>query len=142
MDSLALQLWDGVCRRINYRSDDGEFWYFPAETLAQAFGDCDDSANLLTSLLRAAGFNAYTVVGTYRNLGHAWTELDGEILESTYTSAHEVADPQDYRPYAMFNDQEVIEMWPGALGQLFSLGRRDERLKLNLMAGALRRVAW
>ena len=142
MDSLAFNLWDSICRRINYQSDDGEFWYFPAETIAQHFGDCDDSTNLLTSLLRCAGFNAYTVVGTYRALGHAWTELGGEILESTYTSAHEVPDPQDYRPYVKFNDREVIEMWPGALGQLFALGRRNERLKLNLMADGLRQSGW
>jgi len=142
MDSLALKLWDGVCRRIEYESDDGEFWHFPAETLALRAGDCDCSANLLTSLLIAAGFNAYTAVGTYRGQGHAWTELDGQILESTYTSAHEIPDPQAYRIYAKFNDREVIEMWPGGLAQLFALGRRNERLKLNLMAEALRQTPW
>jgi len=142
MDNIAFKLWDGVCRSIEYRSDDGEFWYFPSETIAQGFEDCDGSANLLTSLLRATGFDAYTVVGTYRGLGHAWTELDGEIMENTFTYAHEVPDPLNYCAYAKFNDQEVIEMWPGALGQLFAMGRRNERLKLNLMAGASRRAGW
>jgi hypothetical protein len=35
----------------------------------------------------------------------------------------------------MFNDQEVIELWPGALSQLFQLARNEER-KLALMADA------
>lgn len=142
MDSLALRLWDGICHRIRYKGDDGEFWYFPTEIIAQKFGDCDDSANLLTSLLRAAGFNAYTAVGTYRGLGHAWTMLDGDILETTFTYAHDVPDPHHYVLYAMFNDQEVIEMWPGALNQLFTMARRNELLKLNFMAEASRRAGW
>jgi hypothetical protein len=33
----------------------------------------------------------------------------------------------------MFNDQEVIELWPGALSQLFQLARNEEK-KLALMA--------
>jgi hypothetical protein len=137
MDSFAFKLWDWVCRHVSYRSDDGEYWYFPNEVLSEAkpTGDCDDTANLLTSMLRAAGFNAYTVAGSYRGFGHAWTELDGEILETTYTYAHPVADPQNYRAYAKFNDQEVIEMWPGALSNLFQLAH-NECKKLTLMAGA------
>jgi len=146
MNSFAYKLWDWVCHQVSYRSDNGEYWYFPSETLARGAGnykgagDCDDSANLLTSLLRSAGFNAYTVVGSYRGLGHAWTKLDGEILDATYTFAHPVPDPQNYHPYAMFNDQEVIEMWPGALSQLFQLAR-DECQKLTLMNQAQQETA-
>jgi transglutaminase-like putative cysteine protease len=135
MDSLAYKLWDWVCRRISYRSDDGEFWFFPGESLARGAGDCDDSANLLTSLLRSTGFNAYTVVGSYRGFGHAWTELDGQILETTYTYAHDVPDPQNYRAYAKFNDQETIELWPRSMSQLFEVARNECR-KLTLMAEA------
>jgi len=135
MDRLAFELWDWVCRQIDYRSDDGEFWFFPTESLARGAGDCDDSANLLTSLLRSAGFNAYTVVGSYHGFGHAWTELDGKILETTYTYAHDVSDPQNYRPYAKFNDQEIIEMWPGAISRLFQLAH-SECQKLALMTEA------
>lgn len=139
MDRLAYELWDWVCREISYRSDDGEFWFFPGESLARGAGDCDDSANLLTSLLRSAGFDAYTVVGSYRGFGHAWTELDGEILETTYTYAHPVVDPQNYRAYARFNDQEVIEMWPGAMAHLFQLAHRECQ-KLSAMAEATRKA--
>ena len=137
MDSLAYKLWDWVCHQIAYRSDDGEYWFFPSQTLARGAGDCDDSANLLTSLLRSAGFNAYTVIGSYRGFGHAWTELDGEILETTYSYAHPVTDLQNYRAYARFSDQEVIEIWPGAMSQLFQLAH-NECKKLTLMAEAQR----
>jgi len=133
MDDLAYKLWDWVCREVSYRSDDGEWWELPDEAIRDRASDCDGSANLLTSLLRGAGFNAYTVVGSYRGFGHAWTELDGEILETTYTYAHPVPDPHNYRAYARFNDQETIELWPRSMSRLFQLAH-NEGLKLALMA--------
>ncbi|MBA7693183.1 hypothetical protein ES703_101759 [subsurface metagenome] len=127
-------LFDFVCRNINYKRDIGEFWQTPSETL-RGYGDCEDSSNLLTSLLRNFT-NAYTVLGNYQGWGHAWVASgEGKILEATYTSARHVPDPQDYCPYILFNEQEVIELWPGALGEVFALGR-DEATKLNLMAKA------
>ncbi|GAI50080.1 unnamed protein product, partial [marine sediment metagenome] len=36
----------------------------------------------------------------------------------------------------MFTDQQVIELWPGALSAFFSL-RQDEESKLNLMASVM-----
>lgn len=132
-NSIAYALWDWVCRNVSYRSDDGEWWEFPDETIRDRASDCDGSANLLTSLLRSAGFNAYTVVGSYRGFGHAWTELAGEILETTYNCAHAVLDPHNYRAYAMFNDQEIIELWPWSMSQLFQLAHSESN-KLALMA--------
>ena len=128
-------LYDFVCRNISYRRDVGEFWQTPRETL-QGYGDCEDSANLLTSLLGAGQISAYTAIGSYVGYGHAWCQLDGQILETTYTSARPVPDPQDYCPYVLFSDQEVIELWPGALSEVFEMGR-DEKSKLGLMAEAL-----
>ena len=133
-------LYDFVCRSIDYRLDIGEFWAFPSEVLAKGTADCEDTSNLLTSLLRSGGINAYTAVGDYQGYGHAWVTKRGEILETTYTSAKSVPDRQDYCPYVCFNDQEVVELWPGALDEAFSL-RRDEGLKLQLMAEALECVA-
>ncbi|MBA7645128.1 hypothetical protein ES703_52881 [subsurface metagenome] len=132
-------LYDFVCRNIDYRRDIGEFWAFPSEVLAKGTADCEDTSNLLTSLLLCGGNNAYTVLGEYQGYGHAWCQLNGEILETTYTSARPVSDPQDYCPYVCFNHQEVIELWTGALGEVFELGR-DEELKLNLMARMLEAV--
>jgi len=127
-------LYDFVCRNISYRLDVGEFWQVPSETL-RGYGDCEDSSILLTSLLRNFT-NAYVAVGEYQGYGHAWCQSAGQILETTYTFAQPVPDPQDYCPYLYFDDREVIELWPGALEEIFAL-RRDEVSKLDLMATAL-----
>ncbi|GAJ15166.1 unnamed protein product [marine sediment metagenome] len=137
MDSVAFNLLDFVCKNVGYKSDNGEWWGFPSETLAKRTGDCDDSAILLCSLLRNfyPPDRVYVVVDTYRGLGHAWCELDDEILETTYTSARPVSDPQNYHTFAKFNDQETIELWPRAMTQLFQLAH-NECQKLTLMAEA------
>lgn len=129
-------LYDFVCRNIDYRRDVGEFWLTPSETL-EGYGDCEDSAILLTSLIRVGGApNCYVALGDLDSYGHAWCELNGQILETTYTRAQSVPDPEHYCPYCYFNDQEVVELWPGALGEVFEL-RRNEGAKLNLIARAL-----
>ena len=129
-------LYDFVCRYVDYRRDWGEFFQFPSETL-RGHGDCEDCAILLTSLIRAGGVpNCYVALGSLGNLGHAWCLYNGQILETTYTSAQPVSDPQDYCPYVCFNDQEVVELWPDALAEVFDLNR-DEATKLNLIAEAV-----
>ena len=125
-------LYDFVCRDIDYRRDWGEFWQTPSETLASKRGDCEDTSLLLCSLLQ----NAHVALGSYRGYGHAWCEHRGQVMETTFTSAQPVSDPDDYCPYVYFNNREVVELWPGALGEVFELGR-DEELKLYLMAEAL-----
>lgn len=131
----AWALYDFVCLNVQYVADFGEWWKFPSETL-RGYGDCEDCANLLTSLLKAGGIPAYTALGSYAGYGHAWCQQDGQILETTYTWARPVPDPENYCPYVLFNNEEVIELWPNALGELFSL-RRDEATKLKLMAEVL-----
>ena len=130
------RLYDFVCRNIDYRRDIGEFWAFPSEVLAREEADCEDTSNLLTSLLCCGGINAYTVIGDYQGYGHAWVDRGGQIYETTYTRAQPVPDPEHYIPFVLFDNQDVIELWPGALGKLFEL-RRNEGLKLQLMAEAL-----
>ncbi|MBA7685870.1 hypothetical protein ES703_94299 [subsurface metagenome] len=132
----AWQLLDYVCRNISYRRDVGEFWQTPSETL-RGYGDCEDSAILLASLIRAGEApNCYVALGSLGGYGHAWCEHNGQVMETTYTSARLVSNLQDYCPYVIFNDREVIELWPSALEDLFSL-RRNEVTKLNLMAQAI-----
>jgi len=129
-------LYDFVCRNINYRRDIGEFFQWPSETL-KGNGDCEDTSILLTSLIRAGGTpNCYVVLGNLEGYGHSWCQLDGQLLETTYTSARPVPNPQDYCPYCIFNESEILELWPGALDDVFSL-RRDEAAKLNLIAAAV-----
>lgn len=127
---------DFVCQSISYRRDVGEFWSFPAETLKRTTGDCEDSSILLASLLRNFT-NAYVAIGNLQGFGHAWVvNGEGEVLEATYTKARRVPNPGDYCTYGLFNDQEVLELWPGALDEVFKLDR-DEKLKLELMAKTL-----
>ena len=87
------------------------------------------------SLLRNFA-NAHVALGSFQGYGHAWCQLDGQILETTYTSARPVPDPQDYQMLVAFNDYEVCESYPGALEEVFRLSR-DETTKLNLMARVL-----
>ncbi|MBA7468414.1 hypothetical protein ES707_03664 [subsurface metagenome] len=129
-------LYNFVCQNVQYVADIGEFWKSPSEVLASGTGDCEDSANLLTSLLRCGGLNAYTALGEYQGYGHAWTVQNGFIYESTYTSARLVPDPEDYCSYVLFDEQQIIELWPGALAEVFGLARNEAK-KLNLMAEAL-----
>lgn len=131
------ELFDWVCRSVSYRRDIGEWWSWPWETINRGTGDCEDTSILLTSLLRNFT-DAHVALGNYQGYGHAWCEHNGQVMETTYTLAKPVPDPQDYCPYVCFNDQEVLELWPGALGEIFDL-RRTEELKLNLIAEALRK---
>jgi len=130
---------DWVCRSISYRRDIGEWWSFPSETVKRGDGDCEDSAILACSLLK--NFNdGYVALGDYQGYGHAWCQLGGQILATTYTRARPVPDPEHYIPFVLFDDQDVIELWPGALEDIFSL-RRNEVTKLNLMTEAIRNEA-
>lgn len=128
----AWRCLDWVCRNISYRWDVGEWWGYPSETIERTSGDCEDSSILTCSLLKNFT-NAHVVLGSFQGYGHAWCQLNGQILETTYTLAKPVPDPQDYLAFVLFNDQEVIELWPGALAEVFALGR-DEVTKLQLMA--------
>ncbi|MBA7570658.1 hypothetical protein ES708_12411 [subsurface metagenome] len=128
-------LYDFVCRNVDYRRDIGEFWLTPSETL-RGHGDCEDTAILLTSLIRAGGApNCYVALGSLGELGHAWCLYNGQILETTYTYARQTA-PRDYQLMALFNDTEVLELYPNSLAEVFGLAR-DEATKLVLIAQAL-----
>jgi len=87
----------------------GEFFQYPHETMAWEMGDCDDTAILLCALLRAYGIppnRVWVAVGDVPGGGHAWVDLDGLILETTF---REAPDPpyyfdEDYLTYWRFND--------------------------------------
>ncbi|MBA7645855.1 hypothetical protein ES703_53614 [subsurface metagenome] len=130
-------LYDFVCHEIDYRRDIGEFWRTPSETL-RGFGDCEDSAILLTSLIRAGGApNCYVALGSLEGLGHAWCEHNGRVLETTFTSARPIQNPEVYRPLVLFNDENVLELQPNGLAEVFQLGR-DEELKREVLIGISR----
>ncbi len=83
---------------------------------------------------------AHADLGSLQGYGHAWCEVNGQMLETTYISARLVPDPQDYKALVAFNDYDVCEAYPGALGEVFELSR-DEATKLDLMARVLEAVA-
>jgi len=122
---------DFVCRNIDYRRDRGEFWQFPSETL-EGYGDCEDSSILFASLIRNFT-NGHVALGSYQGYGHAWCQLNGQVFETTYTQARAVPDPEDYRTFVLFDERVTIEVWSGALDDLFRV-RRNEATKLSLMA--------
>ncbi len=127
---------DFVCKHVTYTSDLGEMWQFPSETLSRTLGDCEDSTFLFVSLARIFDPQVWAVLGSYQGYGHAWASKGSTILETTYTSARPVTDPEAYEAMVMFNDTDVMELHPGALEEVFSL-QRNEAAKLNLMAEAI-----
>ncbi len=132
----AWGLYDWVSRNISYRLDTGEFFQFPRETIAREQGDCEDTSLLFVSLAQNFDRDVWVVLGSYQGFGHAWGVKSGIIYETTFTFARPVLDPENYVPFMLFNDQEVIELWPGSLDDIFRT-KRDEAAKLNLMAGAI-----
>ncbi len=127
---------DFVCRNIRYQPDFGELWRFPCETLRARAGDCEDSTFVFVSLAQNFDPDVWAILGNYQGYGHSWAAKNGFIYETTYSSIRQVADPENYRALVAFNDCEVIETYPGALGKVFEVAR-DEELKLNLMRATL-----
>ncbi|MEP5758697.1 MAG: transglutaminase family protein [Litoreibacter sp.] len=120
-DNRAGLVWQWVAKEIRYVSDEnsqdrGNFYQFPAETIALGFGDCEDSAFLLASLLIASGISEYcvrVVMGSVKwddnrvSEGHVWVVYKDEtgiwrLIEPTLS--------KDDLP----DDLESPETWPCA----------------------------
>jgi len=97
-----------------YRSEVGDYWATPDEMLSKRSGDCDDSAILLTSILRNyippdqvyCAFGLWAMGG--KTDGHMWVVTQGEggedrILESTAPPGKSLRGK--YVIYGMFNDK-------------------------------------
>ena len=121
-----------VCKNIRYELHFREFFRFPCETLRAKAGDCKDSTFVFVSLAQNFDPAVLAVLGTYLGFPHAWGAKGNIIYETIYTSARPVLDPENYWPFCMFTNQQVIELWLDALSEVFSL-RQDEEAKLNLM---------
>uniref|UniRef100_I2Q022 Transglutaminase-like superfamily protein n=1 Tax=Desulfovibrio sp. U5L TaxID=596152 RepID=I2Q022_9BACT len=90
-----------VGRDIRYSAEYGDAWTCAARTLERAWGDCEDGAILLHSMMLSLGCPASrikTVFGTYGmdSIGHAWTIFlrasDGEWVVMDWT-AYDVSPP-------------------------------------------------
>ena len=78
-DSLDSAL-NWVQARVQYRPEGNgqDFWKYPAETLTDGWGDCEDGAILLANLLVASGFKDVfvAVFGQHVVVLHNWKILD------------------------------------------------------------------
>ncbi|GAI32473.1 unnamed protein product, partial [marine sediment metagenome] len=106
---------DFVCKNIRYELHFRDFFRFPCETLRAKAGDCRDSTLVFVSLAQNFDPDVWAVLGTYWIFPHAWGVKGNVIYETNYTSAQPAPDPENYWPFCMFTDQEVIELWPDAL---------------------------
>ena len=74
-----------VCTNLYYRREEKDYWRLPRETIEVGFGDCEDLANTLTSILRAMGYNARSVIYKIKYGGreyyHVVTKLGNLILD-------------------------------------------------------------
>jgi len=97
---------DFVHSEVRYKSERGDFWQMPVETLEKGMGDCEDSSLLLASLLRCylPPEDVYVVAGDWKGDGHCWVLADWHVVESTRSSDRSVKE-KDYSPVAFFNDQ-------------------------------------
>lgn len=97
-----------------YRAEVGDYWTTPVEMLGARAGDCDDSAILLTSILRnyIPPEEVYCAIGLWdvggRVDGHMWVVMAGQngedlILESTAAPGKPLGGK--YILQAIFNDQ-------------------------------------
>ena len=97
-----------------------DFWNFPAETLRDGQGDCEDSSFLMVSMVRAAlpSVPVYASVGYFQDFGHVWVSVagpDGYWIYDTTLPPDELpqappleAQAPAYRALLRFNDREVI----------------------------------
>ena len=97
-----------------YRSEVGDYWGTPAETVAARAGDCDDLAILLCSILRNyippekvyCAFGLWTLRG--ETTGHMWVVTGDETGEDRIieaTAGPERPSKGKYVLYGMFNDK-------------------------------------
>lgn len=114
--------WQGTIDRVLYWQDYGEFFKYPRETWDSRLGDCEDSAILLTSIIRNYMQHVYVAIGFFLSYGHSWTVVslpEGDyVIESTLSSMPpdpwliRVQETNEYVPYIYFNN-DVCWMKPG-----------------------------
>jgi len=100
----------------------GDYWNFPAETLRDSMGDCEDSSFLLTSMLRRIdpSMEAYSTVGYFDAYGHVWTTIlrNGEwlVLDTTLDRMPQLVPTERsrpmYRPLFRFNERDIAIVDP------------------------------
>lgn len=125
---------DFVRKVTRYRKQTGEFFRYPIETLEARKGDCDDSAILLTSILRnyLNPEDVFTAVGSHSGEGHAWVVISSDhssrVIESTAFSRKKINESK-YKPEVFFNDEYAFSSEEDGFGYLLIGGRYNLQVK-------------
>lgn len=128
--------FDKVAVDVRYWTDEAiygkvEYWQMPAETITLKTANCEDSAFLLASMLKAMGVTTRVNFGTWSGQGHAWVEAYadgwGGYLETTLeTPFTGFADPSGY----------ILESYTSWSGEpIFPLTDPVQRFTAMLMPG-------
>lgn len=130
----AQQLCKWVANALLFKSDESTFgynyWQVPTEALQNGFGDCEDHALLLSSMLESLGYFATVSMSGI----HAYTEVKTEdgvwwILEPSYGTViykSRDRDPDDWKYYGILYaiwtrypgvcyhgyDIKILDIWP------------------------------
>ncbi len=136
---------DFVAEFAHYQEEVGDYWGYPFETLAFKYGDCDDLAILLCSILRngISADKVFCAIGTWEKrgevTGHMWVIVvdpqgRDRIVEATAPSYKRTGGI--YRLSAIFNDEYA---WATARGlKEFGLLHFEEVINTLEMAGAIK----
>jgi len=100
------EIYTFVAENIKVIPDIQDYWQTPIETLNRAAGDCEDIANLLCSLLRAANHEAYVYIYYIpeRIENHAVVLYNNKILDITNTAKEH----KYVIPIVMYNEHYII----------------------------------
>lgn len=145
--SVAMSAINGEHNRIipgiSYETLD--FWNFPAETLRDGVGDCEDTAILLCSILRTklSEDDVFVSAGLFKGYGHAWVTVlnnNGKpiTLETTGSNiirlSSSLMEGEPYEPIVRFNDKKVIELKTGGNYMLNGKNKVKEHEKIDLLS--------
>ncbi len=117
-----------VHNAVYYMSDEdstgyGEYWKYPDETLYDGVGDCEDTAFLYASLLRAVGIP--TVLLDYQN--HLAVAVGLDDFSGTYTEyggrkyyfAETTSNMFDEEDFNYSHNMKIGEVWDGMLEEFY-----------------------
>ena len=86
-----------VVKNIHYKSDDGDYWQAPQETIDKGTGDCEDYCLFVGYFAQKLGYRVYLVAISYPEGCHMILELNGAYYEA-----------QSVRPYVPRNNMAKI----------------------------------
>lgn len=123
-----------------FLSHTNDFWNFPAETIRDLWGDCDDRFGLLESLIynvpgiTPSGY--WCTVGTFDGEGHTWvaTQAGGTwiVLETTLKrlppATIAIHESGPYVPWFRFNRDQVSVVRTSAVPRIAHLSSKTRKI--------------